>query len=68
MNGYSCKACGASASVSDTGTITRTCRCDCGIVAEMSAVAYGEGHTADSPSKLARFAHWFAALLKARPA
>lgn len=68
MNEYSCKACGASASVSEAGVITRTCRCDCGIIAEMSAVAYGEGRASDSPSKLARFAHWFAALVKARPA
>ena len=68
MSAYTCKGCGAPASVAD-GVISRACACNVGVFANMDAVAYGEGRVKHGATqKITDFARWFAALLKARPA
>lgn len=45
---YNCKACGAVVAVDKNGKVTRACRCgqDTGIVASISAIAFGKGGVA----------------------
>jgi hypothetical protein len=62
MSGYKCKACLSPAQVSDQGVITRSCGCNVGVLAEMSAVARGEGGA--SEGRLALFARWFGHLME----
>jgi predicted regulator of Ras-like GTPase activity (Roadblock/LC7/MglB family) len=43
MSGYACKACGASAIVTQDGVV-RSCSCNTTVVASMNATVYGKGH------------------------
>jgi len=43
MEDYECEKCGAPASLVH-GSIARTCACNGPVLANMRAVAYGEGH------------------------
>lgn len=45
MTTYSCKACGQDVSVKD-GKVIRTCTCEAGVVAHLSATATGAGGAA----------------------
>lgn len=49
MTDYQCEKCGAPATVGNEGVV-RSCDCGVAVVANMQAVAYGEGHTAVAPS------------------
>lgn len=65
---YRCKLCGSKAEVSNLGVITRSCKCDCGVIADMQAVAYGDGGASVPSSRARAFIDALKALLKARPA
>jgi len=45
MTTYACKACGADVSVVN-GAVVRTCTCEAGVVAHLTATATGQGSTA----------------------
>ena len=55
MPGYSCKACGAPAEVTDDGRIVRTCEHAGTVIASMSAVATGRGGVREKNRVLAFF-------------
>jgi hypothetical protein len=55
--GYSCKQCGAPASVTPDGRITRSCEHTGTVAASMSAVAYGRGHVSEAQNPVLRFLH-----------
>jgi hypothetical protein len=66
MSGYSCKQCGAEAFPEAGGSIRRTCEHNGTIIASMQAVAYGEGHMDDKPSRLARIVALIVGMVKGK--
>lgn len=63
MSGYACKECGAPA-FTDGDVISRTCEHGGTIIASMEAVAYGEGHVDNQPSRLAQIVDAIIRLVK----